>query len=419
MEQTINDKQKKLLLVLPLLALPFATLFFWSLGGGKSANAQSAAIQTKGLNMKLPGAKLKNDSTANKLSFYEQAERDSAKYKQARKDDPYYKGDTSPADTPKHPSGIIGSADSFIGKDNSFQPKAGNSSRRSLAANEQAINQRLADLNRQINQPAPVSVNTTAEPAQNSVIKTSGSVSDDPDMKQLNGMLDKIMDIENPGIARQKQKEASEKNRGQVFAVSTPVRADPLSTLENTTGSGVRSSNIPVVNGFYSAENLTAISDSQNTIRAVIHETQTITSGSTVKFRLADDVFINGVLVPKDNMIYGVASLEGERLQVKINSIRYHNSLFPVSLAVYDLDGLDGIYIPGAIARDVAKESADQGIQNIGVTSLDPSLGAQAAAAGVTAAKSLFSRKIRLIRVQVKAGYEVLLKDEKQKQFNQ
>jgi hypothetical protein len=67
----------------------------------------------------------------------------------------------------------------------------------------------------------------------------------------------------------------------------------------------------------------------------------------------------------------------------------------------------------------VAKESADQSIQNLGFTSYDPSLGAQAATAGVTAAKSLFSRKVRLVKVEVKAGYQVLLKDEKQKQFNQ
>ena len=78
------------------------------------------------------------------------------------------------------------------------------------------------------------------------------------------------------------------------------------------------------------------------------------------------------------------------------------------------MDGLDGIYIPGAITRDVAKQSADRAVQGIGFTALEPSLKVQAASAGIEAAKTLFSRKAKLIKVMVKAGYQVLLRDEKQ-----
>jgi hypothetical protein len=82
------------------------------------------------------------------------------------------------------------------------------------------------------------------------------------------------------------------------------------------------------------------------------------------------------------------------------------------------MDGLSGIHIPGAITRDVAKQSADRSMQTIGLTSLDPSWQAQAAGAGIEAAKTLVSRKVKLIKVTVKAGYQVLLRDEKQKQSN-
>jgi hypothetical protein len=77
------------------------------------------------------------------------------------------------------------------------------------------------------------------------------------------------------------------------------------------------------------------------------------------------------------------------------------------------MDGLPGIHIPGAITRDVAKESADQGISTMGLNALDPSLSGQAATAGIEAAKALISRKIKLVRVSVKAGYQVLLKNTK------
>jgi hypothetical protein len=42
---------------------------------------------------------------------------------------------------------------------------------------------------------------------------------------------------------------------------------------------------------------------------------------------------------------------------------------------------------------------------------LNPSIGVQAASAGISAAKNLLSKKVRLIKVTVKAGYRVLLWD--------
>ena len=110
-------------------------------------------------------------------------------------------------------------------------------------------------------------------------------------------------------------------------------------------------------------------------------------------------------------MVSGLVSLENERLQVEIGSIRYNNSLFPVKLEVYDMDGLAGIYIPGAISRDVAKQSADNSLQLMELTTLVPSLKAQAAAAGINTVKSLLSKKVKQVKVMVKAGYRVLLRD--------
>ena len=80
------------------------------------------------------------------------------------------------------------------------------------------------------------------------------------------------------------------------------------------------------------------------------------------------------------------------------------------------MDGLIGIHIPGSINRDVSKESANEAITGVGMTTLDPSLAAQATSAGIQAAKSLLSKKVKLVKVTVKAGYSVLLKDNNQKQ---
>ena len=249
------------------------------------------------------------------------------------------------------------------------------------------------------------------------VMNQSGG--EDPELQQLNGMLEKILDIQHPGRVKEKLRQLSETRKGQVFAVSLNSLNDPVSLLDHGTIAGAEyDTDVHFVNqsnGFYSLDDFATIKAVPNAIEAVIHETQTLVSGSTVKLRLVNDVYINGVLIPKDNFLFGIASLNGERLNIKINSIRYENSLFPVELSVYDMDGLNGIYIPGAITRNVAKQSADRSIQGFGLPTFNPSLEVQAASAGIETAKTLLSKKVKLVKVTVKAGYQVLLLDEKQK----
>jgi hypothetical protein len=104
-----------------------------------------------------------------------------------------------------------------------------------------------------------------------------------------------------------------------------------------------------------------------------------------------------------------VVSISNDRLLINIHSLRLDHSIYPTDLQVYDMDGLPGIHIPGTLNREVAKQSADQGIGSLNLTTLDPSIGAQAANAGIQTAKTLFSRTVKLVRITVRAGYQVLL----------
>ena len=166
-------------------------------------------------------------------------------------------------------------------------------------------------------------------------------------------------------------------------------------------------------NGFYGVSSFEDKYDSgySNVIGAVISETQTLTSGSTVKLTLSNDVTIQNANLPSGTTVFGTASLSNERLKIAISSIRFQNALLPVSLSVYDMDGQEGIYIPGSVGRTVAKESANKAIDNMDATIVDPSIGAQAASAGIEAAKTLVGKKVKLIKVTVRSGYKVLLKD--------
>ncbi len=374
-------KQRKMMLMLPVLVIPFLTMGFWAMGGGKGKKEPS---ETKGLNLELPDANLKDDKGLDKLSFYDQADKDSLKMEEWMRTDPYFKKDTVPEFQNEIEQFTIS---------NPYGQKLNTSLYEKQSSNpEQQLTQKLKQLQAQLNKPVETSV---VKEEEETYEPTFTSPQEDPDIKNLTGALDKILDIQHPD----RVKERSSKNKGAVYAVRRESGPDTL------------------VNGFYSYSDdkeLQPVED--NAIEATIAANQVLVNGSVVKFRTCTDIFVNGKKVPANTLISGIAALEGERLTIEINSIRSGKSLYGIKLEVYDMDGLPGIYIPGTINRDVAKESLNNSLSLADMTLLDPSFKAQATATGIGALKSLISKKAKLVRVQVKAGYKVLLKNKNQDQ---
>lgn len=419
-------QKRRFAMALPLLVLPFLTMIFWALGGGQGSIANAEEAPKEGLNLELPDAHFGMEEW-NKLTLYQKAERDSLKLEEEIKNDPYFKLATLDDTIPDHKA----------------EPKVNQtprnaSSRRTNSAidpNEARVNEKLDQLYRELNK-APQAQVTETRAGQTKTIESDPQFSsdvqkleqmmelmgkgdqNDPEMKQISGMLDKILDVQHPERVSERIRKISEQKKGQVFPVEQSQVSENVSLIGNETmvkpfdSTALVSQVFASQNGFFGLEDEQPIRDQEaNAIEAVVHDTQELVAGSTVKMRLLSDVFVNGHLIPKGEFIYGTCAISGERLTVAISSIRDDNSLFPVSLSAYDLDGLEGIYIPGAITRDAAKQSSDQALQSMQFLSMDQSLSAQAATAGIAAAKGLFSKKVKLIKVVVKAGYRVLLKD--------
>jgi conjugative transposon TraM protein len=406
-----NERKRKALLIFPLLVIPFLTMAFWALGGGTNRKLQEKKTK-EGLNLELPDAQLKSDKNQNKLSFYEVAEKDSAKLNDLIKNDPFYKS-PSLQDTTPNPGEMKSQAFSF----DASRLKTGDYK----DPNEEKVYKKLSELNREISSAAseparPKQTNTSFYGNKNPIspgdidrlenmmqnIKAKGE--QDPELDQLTAMMDKILDIQHPERVKQRMTGQPPKEKTEVFQVHSPQATASLSLLDTSENSGK-----PVNNGGFFSLNTGNASKGQNPVEAVVHGGQQLVNGAIIKLMLTSDLTTGSALIPKGNFVFGIATLNNERLEVQISSIRYKSSLFPVKLEVYDLDGLPGIYIPGAITRDVAKETASNGSQMLEITSLDPSLKAQAASAGVGAVKTWLNKKAKLTRVFVKPGYKVLL----------
>ncbi len=416
-------RKRKMMMVLPLLVLPFLTMAFWALGGGNDATNGKKQKQLQGLNLQLPNANLKDDKLDDKMSFYDQADKDSIKLAEQMRNDPYYRHQDSMQNVYlKELEQVTQSSAEKFNQSPVLQNRGLKISPydQTKSPAEERVMKKLAELNSALNQPDEnisrdglmneyksmknLGLGSDVDKLENMMQNLNRSNSDDPEIKQLDGTLEKILDIQHPERVKDRIKEKSLKNKEVVFPITKTPKEESISLLD--TGK----KNPDKESAFFGLSDESSL-DENNVIEAAVHENQILVNGAVVKLRLLNDLYINGSLIPKGNFVFGIASLNGERLEVEINSIRYNQSLYPVKLSVYDIDGLHGIYIPGAITRDVAKQSVDNSLQLMELSTMDPSFKAQAATAGIGAAKSLLSKKVKQVKVMVKAGYKVLLKD--------
>ncbi len=387
------------LALLPLWVLPFVTLGFWALGGG---TVQGQTTTTEGgLDMKLPEAHLTLDPGQDKLSFYEEAARDSMKWKGT------------------------GSAGSLLpGSFAVASAAASENPKRMQDLGAPGIYEKIAALNRQIREDTalkPAESPLTQSPIlqvqgvgrlENLMARFDRDTAIDPGLTQLNAMMDKILAIQRA------QSQARTTNKGDILhqpgprvgSVGAPEGISRMEPAEKDTADAKYSKDRSPSTGFYAATGPEGESNKDShPLWVSVYGTQTLTSGEAIRMRLLSPVEIKGHPIGRNCLIYGVTSLSGDRLQVRVNSIEYQGEIYAVSLVAYDLDGLSGICIPGGDTRQQARQSSADALQSLGYGSLDPSLGAQAAGAGIEAAKRLIAKKVKQVYVTVKSGYLLLL----------
>ena len=94
-------------------------------------------------------------------------------------------------------------------------------------------------------------------------------------------------------------------------------------------------------------------------IKAIIDEDVRAVAGSRVRLRLLDDVEINDVFLPKGSYIYAIMSgFSQQRVKGTVKSLMVADNLVKVNLTIYDMDGMEGLYVPASQFRETAKDVA-------------------------------------------------------------
>ncbi|MDR1500969.1 MAG: conjugative transposon protein TraM [Prevotella sp.] len=152
----------------------------------------------------------------------------------------------------------------------------------------------------------------------------------------------------------------------------------------------------------------------KNTIAAVIHDDQTVVDGQTTRLRLTDPLMAGTMLIPENTIVTGVAKVQGERLEIVISSVEYQGTIIPVEMTTYDTDGQRGIYIPGSLEMNAAKEIIANMGNSVGTSfTMTESTGAQLTSdltkGTIQGLSAYMQKKIHQVKVTLKSGYRVML----------
>jgi len=351
----LMQRKRKFLLFLPVLVLPFLTILFWSMKSKDERKGDLKANTARGLNIHLPDARLKDTGTADKLSFYEQADADARKLSEARQQDPYSR-------KLRDSTAKTGSLSFAAGQS---QPGASLVTASPADANEQQIYQRLSKLQQAMNRGPEASISSrgTETGRRHPGAEPAAPNRPDPELQQMNSIMEKLVQIQHPDMVKPQ----------------------------------------------YSATG--AVNKRFRAIAAVIDGKQRITENTVVRMKLLDSVTISGQLFAKGQQVYAAGTFSNQRMKLDIKSIHIGSTIYPVDLTVFDaVDGLEGISVPEAVTGDALRSGASSGVQSMELMSLDPSVSAQLATAGVNTAKGLFSKKVKPVKAKLQDKRPVLLR---------
>ncbi len=157
----------------------------------------------------------------------------------------------------------------------------------------------------------------------------------------------------------------------------------------------------------------------KNTISACVATDQSVTDGQSVRLRTLEPMWIGNSLLPKNTAIVGVARLQGERLEIKIENIEALGCIMEVDLSVYDSDGQEGINIPNSMESDALHEiGANMGSTMGSSINLTTNAGAQLASdvgkGLINGVSQYLNKKLRTVKVHLKSGYKIMLKQNEQ-----
>lgn len=159
-----------------------------------------------------------------------------------------------------------------------------------------------------------------------------------------------------------------------------------------------------------------ALQQKTNLIKASVYGDQVIVSGSAVKMRLLEPLWVGGVEIPANTIFHGTASVGSSRLRITVENIKYGKFISPVAFTIYDSDAIEGLNLPNNMKAEAARKMESgllQGVQlpisSIGTVTSEVT---SAITATTQVAKQILNQNLSQVKVHLKANYNLFVKEE-------
>lgn len=203
-------------------------------------------------------------------------------------------------------------------------------------------------------------------------------------------------------------KEAADAERAQVYPVAESGDEGVVSSLSIHTG-------------FYGMGN-SASAIRKNTIRATIYGRQVVLSGQQVRLRLEEPMLVGSQILPTGAIVSGIATVGIDRLYITITAVAHEQVITNISLEAYDLDGQQGLFVPGSMEsealRDLGKEltnsianTTEQSVTSlVNTTKASEQLKTDLARGALQGTARFINKKLDQVKITVQDGHKVLLR---------
>lgn len=153
-------------------------------------------------------------------------------------------------------------------------------------------------------------------------------------------------------------------------------------------------------------------------IKARVDRVEKVREGSRIRLRISEDIEIEGEILKKGSYLYAtVTGFTAQRVKADVTSVLIGDEIKKIKLSVYDLDGMEGFYVPSSNFREVSKEiGANSMNMNMNFNSNSSELSAQALAMqslqqALTGTTQALSKNIKANRARIKFNTNVYLVD--------
>ena len=173
------------------------------------------------------------------------------------------------------------------------------------------------------------------------------------------------------------------------------------------------------VNGDQDMKEKPAVVTKARSSSSYFHTIRSGSSQSNLITALLDDIDIEGITIKKGTYLYAIMSgFSSQRVHGNIQSILVGDEIVRISLAMYDTDGLEGLYVPESSFRETSKELMSAATENStsmtggyssGNTNSLKSWGNQVAQNVSQKVMNSIQRRIQKNRVRLKYGTRVYL----------